>query len=164
MINVLAFATVPPRLSALGPYVQEIGDRGGAVRLVCWFGPEAVPPTGGLAEARQVVDRGTRPGPRRRWWNRPVRSPNGSNAAVDPATQRMDDVMADAWGAEQVSRADFLVALDQDAVVPVWELARANPGVCASFGLYAVCATLAGRLTLSNGIDEPAPGDRRVVY
>jgi hypothetical protein len=36
-------------------------------------------------------------------------------------------------------------------VYTVWEFARANPGIRASFGLYAVTATLAGRIELSDG-------------
>jgi hypothetical protein len=52
---------------------------------------------------------------------------------------------------DQVAHSDFLVALDSDAVYPVWEFARANPGVRASFGLYAVTAALAGRIELSDG-------------
>ncbi|MGH8774627.1 MAG: hypothetical protein ACRDWI_05435 [Jiangellaceae bacterium] len=150
MTRVVAFATTPPRASAVQPHLAEIAAAGGEVRLACWFEPTASLYEAGVVEARQVgqaaVPRISR---RRLSWLRRNRS--DAPPTADRATERWLQVRNDPWVSEQVAPAQALVALDQDAVYPVWELARANPGVKASFGLYAVSADLAGRLRLSDG-------------
>jgi hypothetical protein len=153
MTRVLAFATAQPRISALGPYVTEVVDVGGEVRLACWFDPAGTAVDAGLVEARCVAavqQQSEAAGIVRRWWWRRTRTKAGSEVA-DPATRRWHDARDDPWVAREADSADFFVALDQDAVYPVWELARAHPGVRASFGLHAVISALAGRLTLTDG-------------
>jgi hypothetical protein len=149
MTNVLAFATIPPRASALGPHIAEIVAGGGVVRLAYWCDPSDITAGAGVVEARQisVARAGSRVGGRwLRLWRKRRAQPS-----VDPLTQRWLDVRNDRWVVRQAKSAEFLVALDQDAVYPVWELARSTPGVRASFGLYAVVADLAGRIKLSDG-------------
>lgn len=154
MTNVLAFATLAPRASALGPHVAEIVAGGGVVRIACWCDPSDVTQGQGVVEIRQITAtrQGSRGGGswRSLWRRRPAPQP------ADPATQRWLDVQNDPWVAQQVKSSGFLVALDQDAVYPVWELARATPGVRASFGLYAVVADLAGRIRLSDAVTDTA--------
>jgi hypothetical protein len=164
MIRVLAFATAPPRTSALGPYVTEIVAMDGEVRMACWFDPAGAAPDCGLVEVRRIAA-GQQPadatssGRRLRW--RRGRTKAGRDAAdpatrrwhdaTDPATRRWHDARDDPWVAHRADAADFFVALDQDAVYPVWEIARAHPGVRASFGLHAVISALSGRSTLTDG-------------
>jgi hypothetical protein len=153
MTKVLAFATAQPRVNALGPYVTEIVAAGGEVRLACWYDPGGFAEDAGLAEVRRVA--GAQPqvegtGPTRRSWWRRTRTKAG-DVVADPATRRWHDARDDPWVARETATVDFLVALDQEAVYPVWELARAHPGVRASFGLPAVVSALAGRLTLTDG-------------
>jgi hypothetical protein len=112
----------------------------------------------GLAEVREIdIGPGiTAERPRgrgvKRWLNRIRRTVSAdARADPDPATCRWQAVSNDRWVIDQVARSDFLVALDSDAVYPVWQLARANPGIRASFGLYAVTASLAGRIELRDG-------------
>jgi hypothetical protein len=150
--RVLAFATARPRISALRPYVTEIVDMGGEVRMACWFDPAGTAEDSGLVELRCVAAQqqaGAARSVRRSWWRR-ARTTAGSDVA-DPATRRWQDARDDPWVTREADSADFFVALDQDAVYPVWELARANPGVRASFGLPAVISAVAGRLTLRDG-------------
>ena len=153
MTRVLAFATAPPRTSALGPYVTEIVAMDGEVRMACWFDPAGAAPDCGLVEVRRIAAGqqqadATSSGRRLRW--RRGRTNAGSDAA-DPATRRWHDARDDPWVAHEADAADFFVALDQDAVYPVWVLARAHPGVRASFGLHAVISALSGRSTLTDG-------------
>ena len=159
MTRVLAFATARPRINALGPHVTEIVGAGGEVRLACWFDPAGMTEDAGLLEIHRVA--GAQPNAednkptRGSLWRR-IRAKPVSEAA-DPAAQRWHDARDDPWVVRETTVADFLVALDQDAVYPVWELARAHPGVRASFGLHAVIAAMAGRLTLADGREVPTP-------
>jgi hypothetical protein len=151
MTRVLAFATVPPRRSAVRPYISEIIELGGEVCVACWFEPAAILGEAGAAEIRAVelaTPEATMARPAR-WW--PRRKGADALSATDPSTMRWLGIRDDPWVADHATRADFLVAVDQDAVYPVWELARANPGPRACFGLYAVIATLTGRMNLSVG-------------
>jgi hypothetical protein len=153
MTRVLVFATTQPRASALGSYLTELVDMGGEVRMACWFDPAGMAEVSGPVEVRRVADHrqqaeAARSG-RRSWWRR-ARTKAGSDA-TEPAMRRWHDARDDPWVVRETVAADFLVALDQDAVYPVWELARAHPGVRASFGLPAVISALAGRLTLTDG-------------
>ena len=156
MTRVLAFATVAPRISALGPYATEIVAAGGEVRLACWFDPGVIPADTDLVEARMVGGSTPQAGAARHgtqtWWRRKLGAGHAAAAsAADPVSKRWLGVKADPWVTGQVAVSDYLVALDQDAVHPVWEFAHAHPGVRASFGLYAVIADLAGRLSLTDG-------------
>jgi hypothetical protein len=151
--KVVAFATTPPRRSAVERPVAEIVARGGEIVLGCWFDPVGLMVQAEIGEARMIAGSAIteRLVGRRRWWRR-RRAPSIDLAAEqDLTTRRWLQARSDPWLADAVARADYLVALDQDAVYPVWEFARAHPGVRAAFGLPAITATLAGRLTLSDG-------------
>jgi hypothetical protein len=151
--KVVALATTPPRRSALAPPLAEIAARGGEIVLGCWFDPVVLTIPAGIGEVRMIGKSAIpeRLPARRRWWRRRSESDIDLAAGKDLATKRWLQARSDPWLADAVARADYLVALDQDAVYPVWELARAHPGVRAAFGLPAVTATLGGRLTLSDG-------------
>lgn len=158
MTAILAFAVASPNAKGLTDRTTELAAAGATVRLACWFDPRDTLGEAGLAEVRQI-DGGAgaaaaQSGRRgiRRWLNR-IRRTGSAVAPVDldPAMRRLQAASNDQWVIDQVAHSDFLVALDSDAVYPVWEFARANPGVRASFGLYAVTATLAGRIELSDG-------------
>jgi hypothetical protein len=153
MTRVLAFATAQPRINALGPHVTEIVGAGGEVRLACWFDPAGMTEDAGLVEVRRIAraqphTEATR-STRRSLWRRTRAKP--LSEAADPGAQRWQEARDDPWVVREATAADFLVALDQDAVYPVWKLARADPGVRASFGLHAVISALAGRSALSDG-------------
>ena len=158
MTEILAFAVTAPNAKGISDRTAELADAGATVRLACWFDPADTLTEAGLVELHQIDigPRATTEQPRgrgvRRWLSRIRRtvSVNGPGDP-DPATRRWRAVSDDRWVIDQVARADFLVALDSDAVYPVWQFARANPGIRASFGLYAVTATLAGRIDLSDG-------------
>jgi hypothetical protein len=150
---VVAFATTPPRRSAVNPQVADIAARGGEILLGCWFDPAILTIPAEIRETRMI---GGSAAPRsgsapRQWWTRLRGSDVETEAEKDPATRRWLQARVDAWVVDSVARADFLVAVDQDAVYPVWELARAHPDARAAFGFPAVTAALAGRLTLSDG-------------
>jgi hypothetical protein len=159
MTEILAFAVTAPNAKGVSDRTAELADAGATVRLACWFDPaDRLTEEAGLAELHQIeVSPGVttdRPHGRgiQRWLERIRRTVSASTPGdPDPATQRWRAVSNDRWVIAQVARSDFLVALDSDAVYPVWQLARANPGIRASFGLYAVTATLAGRIDLSDG-------------
>lgn len=158
MTAILAFAVTPPNTKGLSDRTTELAAVAATVRLACWFDPADTLDEAGLAEVRQVdVGAGAaaeRPRGRRirRWVNRIRRTASAVPLAdLDPAMRRWQAASNDKWVIDQVAHSDFLVALDSDAVYPVWEFARANPGVRASFGLYAVTAALAGRIELSDG-------------
>jgi hypothetical protein len=158
MTEILAFAVTAPNAKGISDRTAELADAGATVRLACWFDPADRLTEAGLAELHQIDVRPgvttERPHGRgiRRWLDRFRRTVSASTPGdPDPATQRWRAVSNDLWVIDQVAHSDFLVALDSDAVYPVWQLARANPGIRASFGLYAVTATLAGRIDLSDG-------------
>lgn len=158
MTEILAFAVTAPNAKGISDRTAELADADATVRLACWFDPADTLREAGLAELHQIETgpRATtmRPPGRgmRRWLNRIRRTVSASTPGdPDPATQRWWAVSNDRWVIDQLARSDFLVALDSDAVYPVWQLAHANPGIRASFGLYAVTATLAGRMEISDG-------------
>jgi hypothetical protein len=158
MTEILAFAVTAPNAKGISDRTAELADAGATVRLACWFDPADRLTEAGLAELHQIDVRPgvttERPHGRgiRRWLNRIRRTASAvAPVDLDPAMRRLQAASNDQWVIDQVAHSDFLVALDSDAVYPVWEFARANPGVRASFGLYAVTATLAGRIELSDG-------------
>jgi hypothetical protein len=158
MTEILTFAVTAPNAKGISDRTAELADAGATVRLACWFDPVDTLTEVGLAELHQI-DIGPRattvrpPGRgSRRWLNRIRRGVSANTPGdLDLATQRWWAVCHDRWVIDYVARSDFLVALDSDAVYPVWQLARANPGIRASFGLYAVTASLAGRMELGDG-------------
>lgn len=144
MTNLMLFATAAPDPVALDDGLTRLECYGVRARLACWCdpGPELhnLPL---LVEARRVGELS--------WLTRRVTGARRKIARVDTATQRWQAARRDTWVRRAIRDADFAVALDLNAVYPVWELARRRPGIRATYGLYAVWADLEGKISLRDG-------------
>ncbi|WP_236648123.1 glycosyltransferase family 1 protein [Micromonospora sicca] len=125
MIEVLmVLGAVPGRVAVLTDALEQFRSLGVTVRVACTFDPDKIPAAADLAELH-LLPTAKELGPR---FGRMVKR-------ASPARRPWLRAQRDPWVRRHAKRADVLVALDQQALHTVWQLAHRYRRADAVFGL-----------------------------